>query len=141
MAGRVRSGYRGVMPAPRLLRRRLALLALFRAFRRGGPGLGARLASLPRMVVATLRGRYDGGWRLLLMALATVYVISPLDFVPELFTAFLGLIDDAVVTGWLAGALVDETDRFLAWEKERTGKIIPGRTVPKKALPGEVADA
>ena len=107
----------------------MAIFALFRAFRRGGPGLGKRLASLPRIVVATVRGRYDGGWRLLLMGLATVYILSPLDFVPELFTAFLGLIDDAVVTGWLAGALVDETDRFLAWEADRDVKVIPAKVV------------
>jgi len=122
------------MPAPRLLRRRLAIFALFRAFRRGGPGLAKRLGSLPRMFAATVRGRYDGGWRLLLMALATVYIISPLDFVPELFTAFLGLIDDAVVAGWLAGALVDETDRFLTWEKDRANPAA-------KVIPGTVADA
>jgi len=115
------------MPVPRLLRRRMAIFALFRAFRRGGPGLARRLGSLPRMVVATVRGRYDGGWRLLLMGLATVYILSPLDFVPEIFLAFLGLIDDAVVAGWLAGALVDETDRFLAWESDRSVKVIPGK--------------
>lgn len=127
------------MPAPRLLRRRLAIFALIRAFRRGGPGIGRRLAALPRIVSATLRGRYDGGWRLLLMAAAAVYIVSPLDFVPELFTAFIGLIDDTVVAGWLAGAVIDETDRFLAWESDRetsARKVIPGR-----ATPGRIADA
>jgi uncharacterized membrane protein YkvA (DUF1232 family) len=100
-------------------RRRTALIALVRAFKPGTPGLGRRLASLPRMIKASLRGEYDGGYRLLLMAAASLYILSPLDALPELFLAVFGLIDDLFVATWLAGALLSETERFLEWEKSK----------------------
>jgi uncharacterized membrane protein YkvA (DUF1232 family) len=71
------------------------------------------------MIMATARREYDGGYRLLLMAAATLYVLSPIDMLPELFLLLGGLIDDAFVITWLAGALLAETERFLEWEKQR----------------------
>jgi uncharacterized membrane protein YkvA (DUF1232 family) len=71
---------------------------------------------MPRMIWATITGRYDGAWRLFLMALGMLYVVSPIDALPELFLAFVGLIDDAFVIAWIAGAFLAETDRFLEWE-------------------------
>ena len=94
-------------------------MALVRAFKPGTPGLGLRLRALPRMLKASLRGEYDGGQRLFLMAAASLYIVSPIDVMPELFTAFFGLIDDMFVITWLAGALMSETERFLEWEKGR----------------------
>src|SRR5687768_7729311 len=88
MAGR---GYRCRVPR---LRRHLALVALARAFKPGSPGMGRRLAALPRLIRASIRGEYDAGTRLLLMAAASLYILSPLDAIPELFTAFIGLVDD-----------------------------------------------
>jgi uncharacterized membrane protein YkvA (DUF1232 family) len=118
---------------PARLRRRTALIALARAFKPGTPGIGRRLAALPRMIRASVRGEYDAGMRLLLMAAASLYILSPLDAVPELFTAFLGLIDDAFVVTWLTGALLSETERFLEWEQQRgTPGVIPGRVVTRQ---------
>jgi uncharacterized membrane protein YkvA (DUF1232 family) len=84
------------------------------------------------MIKASLRGEYDGGMRILLMAAASLYIISPLDAIPELFTAFIGLIDDAFVLTWLTGALLSETERFLEWERQRNlgPQVIPGGVVP-----------
>jgi uncharacterized membrane protein YkvA (DUF1232 family) len=106
------------MPAG-TLRRRMAMTALLRVFKPGTPGLGRRLAAIPRMIRATLRKEYDGGGRLVMMTLASVYIVSPIDLVPEAIFLFVGLIDDAAVAAYLAGALMDETERFLAWEDER----------------------
>jgi uncharacterized membrane protein YkvA (DUF1232 family) len=111
------------------LGRKAALTALWTALtasRRGGPSLGRRLAAIPRMIVATLTGRYDGKARLAGMTLAGVYIISPIDFIPEAFFLFFGLIDDAAVAVWLAGAVLSETERFLEWERRRE-QVIPGR--------------
>lgn len=94
-------------------------MALIRAFRPGTPGLGRRLAALPRMIMASIRGEYDGGRRLLLMAGAAIYILSPIDLIPELAVLAVGLIDDVFVATWLAGALMSETERFLEWEKSR----------------------
>jgi uncharacterized membrane protein YkvA (DUF1232 family) len=101
------------------LRRRAAFRAILRAFKPGAPGFGRRMAAIPRLVWATVRGEYDGGLRLLTMAAASLYVVSPLDALPEAFLLAFGLIDDAVVVAWLVGALLSETERFLEWEKAK----------------------
>src|SRR2546421_10803230 len=113
------------------LGRKAAMTALWTALtasRRGGPSLGRRLAAIPRMIRAIVTGRYDGKARLAGMAFAGAYIISPIDLIPDWFAPFfgLGLIDDAGVAVWLAGAVLSETERFLIWEAERA-KVIPGR--------------
>jgi uncharacterized membrane protein YkvA (DUF1232 family) len=114
--------------ATNTLRRRMAWTALLRVFKPGTPGLGRRLAAVPRMVAASMRGEYDGKSRLAMMGLAGFYIVSPVDLVPELFLTILGLVDDAAVAVWFAGALLDETERFLEWERRRAA-VIPGSVV------------
>ena len=109
------------------LKRTAAFTALGRQLMRGsrgGPSLGKRLAALPRMVRATARGEYDGGWRVAIMAAATAYVVSPIDVVPEAFLLVVGLADDAVMITWLAGTVLSETERFLEWERERDRVVV-----------------
>jgi len=115
----------------RTMRRSAALPALWRALRsgaRGGPTVSQRLAALPRMIKMTARGEYDGGLRLAMMAAATAYVVSPIDAVPEAALLIFGLADDALLVTWLAGAVLDETGRFLEWEARRRA-VIPGDVV------------
>lgn len=99
----------------------VALWRQLRAARRGGPTLGVRLRALPRMTAASLRRRqrYDGLWRLVLMAIAFLYVVWPLDLMPVVLLGPVGLVDDLVVITWLAGAVLSETGRFLEWEQRR----------------------
>lgn len=68
-----------------------------------------------------MRGHYPGLSRLRLagVVLALLYLLSPVDLLPELFLPLLGLGDDTIVALWLAGMFLDETERFLHWE--RTG--------------------
>jgi uncharacterized membrane protein YkvA (DUF1232 family) len=118
------------------LKRTAAFRALWLAVTagsRGGPSLGRRMAALPRMIRASMRGEYDGRARLALMSMATVYVVSPIDLVPEAFLLVLGLADDALMVTWLAGALLAETERFLAWE---AGRRDAGRWGPTQTAPG-----
>jgi uncharacterized membrane protein YkvA (DUF1232 family) len=111
-----------------------ALGAVWRALRAGSrpgtPGIGARLRSVPRLVAATFLGRYRGVTRVRLLAMvaAVAYVVSPIDLVPELFVPLLGLIDDAFVVAWLAGSVLLETERFLAWEVDQH-PVVPGQVV------------
>jgi uncharacterized membrane protein YkvA (DUF1232 family) len=107
----------------------MAFTALVRAFRPDTPGIGPRLAALPRMIKATMRGEYDGAGRLAMMAMAGAYIISPIDAVPEMFLLVLGLVDDVALVGYFTGALLDETERFLEWEKRRKN-VIPGEVTP-----------
>ncbi len=100
-----------------------ALGALARAVRAatrpGSPSLGERFAAVPRLVRATAAGQYHGTTRgrLLMILAAALYVISPVDLVPEVLLSVVGLADDALVVGWIATALVNETESFLAWER------------------------
>ena len=109
------------------LKRTAAFTALAKALTsgaRGGPSIGMRLAALPRMLRATARREYDGGMRVAMMAAATVYVVSPFDFVPEAIFLVFGLADDAVMITWLAGTVLSETERFLEWEKQRDRVVV-----------------
>jgi len=112
----------------RTLKRTAAFTALARQLMRGsrgGPSLGKRLAALPRMMRASARGEYDGGWRVAMMAAATAYVVSPIDVIPEAFLLVVGLADDAVMITWLAGTVLAETERFLEWERDRDRIVVP----------------
>ena len=95
--------------------------AIRTARRPGTAGFGARMSSLPRLVRATIRGEYAGTTRgrLFMLVAAVLYVVSPVDLVPELFLPFLGLGDDAMVIGWIAASVINETESFLSWERER----------------------
>jgi uncharacterized membrane protein YkvA (DUF1232 family) len=116
----------------RTLQRSAAFAALGKALwsgARGGPSIGKRIAALPRMIKATAKGQYDGGLRMALMTAATLYVVSPIDAVPEAFLAIVGLADDALMVTWIAGSVLSETERFLEWERQRDA-VVPGKVVP-----------
>jgi uncharacterized membrane protein YkvA (DUF1232 family) len=65
------------------------------------------------------------------MLVAAIYIVSPIDFIPELVFGVFGLIDDAAVAAWLAGALLSETERFLTWERNRGLRVPPNAKVVK----------
>jgi uncharacterized membrane protein YkvA (DUF1232 family) len=106
-------------------RRATTLAALVRALRNasrpGGPGLAELFRAAPRWISATLSGEYPGTSRGRLGALAAglLYVLSPIDLLPEAVLPLIGLADDAFVVAWLAGQLLGETDAFVRWERER----------------------
>lgn len=121
-AGARATGVAGVAGrfGPRRLAAFRALWTLLRQARRpGAPGVGDMLRAFPRMAGAAVTGRYPGltTSRLFLFVLAAVYLVSPVDFVPEIVFNVFGLVDDAVVALWLGGAVLAETDRFLHWER------------------------
>ena len=102
--------------------------ALRGATRPGEPGLRERLGALPRLVRATSSVAYDGTsrGRLAAVGAAILYVVSPIDLVPEAVLPLIGLADDALVISWIAATLLGETDAFLRWERGRGGKVDPG---------------
>lgn len=116
--------------SPQSARRRGRLAAAARVLREsrtpGAPGMGARIAAIPRMIGATVTGRYPGLSRakLLLYGASAGYIISPIDAVPEAFLLLLGTVDDIGVAIWLASAMLVETDQFLAWE--RGNRVVDG---------------
>ena len=98
------------------------------AMRPGSAGLAERAGAVPRMVRAMARGDYRGTTfgHVALLAAAVAYIVSPLDVMPEALFGVLGLGDDAVVVAWLAAALVNDTEAFLAWERASGRSAGPG---------------
>lgn len=97
----------------------ILLRALRGSLRPDEPSVSQRVRALPRLVRDTVLGRYRGTTmgRLALMAAAAVYVVSPVDLLPELPLGLLGLLDDSVVLTWLAATVLSETADFLTWER------------------------
>ncbi|MEU8038160.1 YkvA family protein [Streptosporangium sp. NPDC049078] len=89
----------------------------------GSPGLGTRLRALPRMIGAVMNGRYPGmtKGKLAMMGLGVLYIISPIDLVPD-FLVLVGVADDFGVFLWLMGSLLGEGGRYVDWEREGIGR-------------------
>jgi uncharacterized membrane protein YkvA (DUF1232 family) len=83
--------------------------------------LWERVRSVPRMLGAKLRGRYPelGGGKLFTMLVLVGYIISPIDFIPELIFSVFGLVDDVAVAVWLTTMALGESERFVLWERQR----------------------
>ncbi|MBB2912655.1 uncharacterized membrane protein YkvA (DUF1232 family) [Streptosporangium becharense] len=86
----------------------------------GSPGLGARVRALPRMVGGAMSGQYPGmgRGRLAMLGLGVLYILSPVDVVPD-FLALIGVADDFGVFLWLTGSLLGESGRYVEWERKR----------------------
>ncbi len=128
-------------------RRAATLTAFWRVLassrRPGDPGLVERLRATPRLLRAGITGAYPGlsRSRLAVMAAALVYIVSPVDLVPESFFLVLGLVDDVAVAAWLASVLLVETDRFLGWELAGAAATASARRRRPPVVPGEVLDS
>lgn len=73
--------------------------------------------TLVRLVVAYARGNYREipADSLALVVAGLIYVVSPLDLVPDALPV-VGYLDDAVVVGWVIKSVREELDAFRAWE-------------------------
>jgi uncharacterized membrane protein YkvA (DUF1232 family) len=137
MVGRVQGTVRTVAW---MSRRRGALIALWQVWQASqkpdGPNVGELFKATPRMLGAWAGGRYRGisTGRVLAMLAAAGYLVSPIDLVPEGLFAFIGLVDDAAVAVWLAGALLDETSRFADWERMMPRTEGPPEPQPRSSI-------
>lgn len=108
-----------------------ALRVLLEAFRgEGRYGLARRLGAVPRLLLRALRGSYRE-WdarRAAMVVLGALYVVSPVDLVPEVLLGLFGVADDALVAAWVAGAVLSEVDHFLDWEKAEE-RVVRGSVV------------
>ncbi|GAA0671041.1 hypothetical protein GCM10010193_24030 [Kitasatospora atroaurantiaca] len=102
---------------------------LYRETRRpGAPGLGARVVALPRLLRDVLRHRYPGvkrGKLAALLVLAMLYVLSPIDAVPDVIPV-LGWTDDTAVLLWFLTGLTRESGRYVQWSRAEA-EADPGR--------------
>ena len=121
--------------------RRAAFTAAAGAAVNDGPtGFLARLAALPRLVLDVATGRYTGisRSRLLLIALAVGYVLSPIDLLPEALLTVPGLADDALVAGWVVTALLAATAGYQAWRRGEPDAAAAATGAGARVVPGEV---
>ncbi|WP_223166641.1 YkvA family protein [Nonomuraea sp. SYSU D8015] len=97
--------------------------------RPGSPGLMTRVRAIPRMIGAVMRGQYAGMGKskLAMLALGVVYILSPVDVLPE-FLMVIGVADDFGVFLWLLGSLLGESGRYV--EHERS--VIQGRLLEQE---------
>ncbi len=103
----------------KVTRRQAALATAAGAVVADGPtGFVGRLAATPRMLRDVLLGRWNGIGRgkVALMGLALVYLVSPIDLLPEAVLTIPGLADDALVAAWLVSALLAATGSYRTWE-------------------------
>lgn len=79
-----------------------------------------RARALPRLLRAARRGDYPGlpTSRMALWGLAVVYLISPIDVLPELLP-LLGIADDAGVAAWLLTSVSTATGLYLRHERDQ----------------------
>lgn len=100
-----------------LVRRRLApLRAARKSVRSGGAAGGpiARARAVPRMISASWRGEYETlpRYQTVLWLVALVYLVSPIDLLPELLP-LIGISDDIGVGAWLLTSLYAESGNYL----------------------------
>lgn len=119
-------------------RKKAAYAAAAAAAASDGPvGFAQRVGSIPRMVRDVMSGRFDGigRGRLLIMVLAVVYIVSPIDLLPEAVLTIPGLLDDAGIAAWLVAALFGATTAYRHWEN---GQVSSPTVDDPRVVPGEV---
>lgn len=81
------------------------------------------LQTLFSLIKDWISGDYRGvPFKALLLILAgIVYFVTPIDIIPE-FIVGLGLLDDAVILGWIISQIGKELDDYRIWR--RNGRVI-----------------
>ncbi|MDX6231498.1 MAG: hypothetical protein QOH68_449 [Nocardioidaceae bacterium] len=79
------------------------------------------LKTMIRLVAAYTRGDYRdiSVETLVLVVAAMIYVVSPLDLIPDVVPV-VGYLDDAALVAWVVGRVRGELDDFRSWESNRT---------------------
>ena len=87
------------------------------------------LSLLADMASDITGGRYTGYGKgnFLFAVAALIYVVSPLDLVPD-FLIGLGLLDDVAIVGWAMSCLKDEVDKYQAFRAEQSTSEPPAET-------------
>lgn len=80
-----------------------------------------KFEALTRMLPLIIKGEYKPSkWRHIVLGFgALVYVISPLDFIPEVALGPIGLLDDIAILAFGANSINKELINFLAWEEQQ----------------------
>ncbi len=87
-------------------------------------GFIKKIPDIIRMVNYWRKGQYPvNAIDLILPLLGLLYVISPIDLLPEIAIPVLGVADDLAVLSLALPKLLKEVDKFLLWEAQKIGNI------------------
>lgn len=79
-------------------------------------GFISKIPVVFRMVKAWTKGNYrTNNIDMILPVLGLLYVISPIDLLPETIP-FVGVLDDLAILTFVIPKLMKEVDKFLLWE-------------------------
>lgn len=82
-------------------------------------GFLQKIPSVFRMFKLYYKGEYKMKFTdVLVPALALVYVLSPIDIIPD-FVPFVGALDDLAILAFAIPMLMKEVDKFLLWESQK----------------------
>ncbi|MCJ8152184.1 DUF1232 domain-containing protein [Chryseobacterium sp. SSA4.19] len=83
-------------------------------------GFVRKIPDIFRMVRMWKRGQYPmRSIDIILPMLGMLYVVSPIDILPDFALPVLGIMDDLAVLSLVIPKLIREVDKFLIWETER----------------------
>jgi uncharacterized membrane protein YkvA (DUF1232 family) len=87
-------------------------------------GLTGRLLALIRMVRCWVNREYrDVPWQTLVLVTASlVYLVTPVDAIPD-FIPLIGFTDDVAVITAVIASVGRDLERFLQWEKDSTNQV------------------
>jgi uncharacterized membrane protein YkvA (DUF1232 family) len=83
-------------------------------------GFVKKIPDIFRMIKMWRKGSYPiKSIDIILPLLGLLYIISPIDLVPEVAVPVLGVLDDLAVLSLVIPKLIREVDKFLLWEAEQ----------------------
>ena len=83
-------------------------------------GFIKKIPDIYRMLKMWKKGTYKmNTLDVILPLLGFLYVLSPIDLLPEMVIPVLGLADDFAVLALVIPKLIKEVDKFLLWEAEK----------------------
>ncbi len=92
-------------------------------------GFLQKIPAVFRMIKAWRSGRYNMKFTdILFPALALVYVLSPIDLIPD-FVPFIGALDDLAVLAFAIPMLLKEVDKYLIWEYQQKDNPMPNKII------------
>lgn len=95
-------------------------------------GFVKKIPDIFRMVKLWRKGEYPvNSMDVILPLIGMLYVISPIDLLPEIGIPVLGVVDDLAVLSLALPKLIKEVDKFLLWETQQ-------RNGSNKAIDAEI---
>ncbi len=91
-----------------------------------------KLRATPAMVADVVTGRWSGvaRWRIVASLLGIVYVLSPLDLMPELLLGPFGIGDDLALAALSVASLFNATEQWL--DDRVGGEVIEGEVLNRQ---------